>query len=112
MHLDSFRFNVIPNTYTQITAVTRKMIFMQLWRDKTYPMDPWTFSEVMELSIGPPPQGAKNQLEEWMAWMDILKQIQGEAEQGGGKEGRPPSGQQPPHLKARTNGSSTVAESK
>ena len=118
-HIDTFRFNVIPNSLTQITAITRKMLYMQIWRDKTFPMDPWTFAEEMELSnLGPPPTGAGNMIEKWQSWMktytDSMKEImQGQVTDmgnimGGNREGRPPSGHAPPHFE---KGGATIAES-
>ncbi len=124
MHLDAFKFNVIPNSLTQITAITRKMLYMQIWRDKSFPMDPWTFAEEMELpNLGPPPPGAANMIDRWKAWMQTFMELQTklaqqvQAAQGaqvpglpgmGGREGRPPSGGEPPHFE---KGGTTIAES-
>lgn len=119
-HLDAFKFNVIPNSLTQISSITRRLLFLQIWRDKSFPMDPWTFAEEMEIpNLGPPPSGAKNMLERWMAWeqekAQLAQQMQPQEEGAPGeqapKTGRPPTAQTSPHLKQRTDGSSTVAES-
>lgn len=120
-HVDSFRFNVIPNSLTQITAITRKMLSMQLWRDKTFPMDVWTFAEIMEIpNIGPMPPGAKNMIERWEIWMkqyaETMQSLMPEDPANGTGQmldshpgpGRKPSGASPPHFE---KGGATIAES-
>lgn len=123
-YVDSFTFNVVPNSYTQITAITKRMIMLQLWRDKTFPMDYWTFCEQMEIpNAGPPPQGAQNMLDRWKEWIKIytesmaaLQQFQGVDPTGGAdaytngnsRPGRKPTGQVPPHF---SHGGTTIAES-
>ena len=113
-HLDSFRFNVVPNSLAQISAITRKLLFTQMWRDKTFPLDPWTYAEIMEVgNFGVPPPEAKNVVEKWLAWQKVIMQLQGQAEDLVAKrEGRPPSGQAPPAVKARPDLSTTITESR
>lgn len=122
LHLDSFRFNVIPNSLAQIANITRKMLTLQIWRDKSFPMDPWYFADVMEIGgLGPPPAEAKNMMERWEAWQEKFIELQtriAQAVQGGegigetGKRpGRPPSGHAPPALAVKSNGRQTVTES-
>ena len=119
-HVDTFQFNVIPNSLTQITNITRKMLYLQMWRDKTVPMDIWTFAEVMEIpNVGPQPQGTKNMIERWKVWMqeyaETMQQVMGMGMEGEGqpafgeRPGRKPTGQVPPHL---SHGGRTIAESK
>lgn len=119
-HLDSFRFNIVPNSYTQISAVTRKMMALQLYRDKSFPMSPWDLAETLEINnFGPPPAGCKNMMDRWKAWMEIQAEIQqamqpqeeGDNPGALGASGRPPSGNAPPRFKQRTDGTQTVTES-
>lgn len=123
LHIDTFRFNVVPNSLTQITNITRKMLMMQLWRDKSFPMDPWTFAESMEIpGLGPPPLNAPNMIERWKAWMQMYTQEMAELQQGmlpdvgglaegnGSGPGRKPSGQTAPHFETHS-GRQTIAES-
>lgn len=116
LHLDSFRFNVVPNSFTEITAITKKLLYIQLYRDKTFPMSPWDLAEQLGVpNFGPPPTGAKNMMDRWMAWMEIQAKLQQQSEGAGGgtgREGRPPTAHSPAHLKQRTDGSSTIAESR
>lgn len=121
MHLDSFRFNVVPNSFTQITAITKKLMYIQLYRDKSFPMSPWDLAEQLEIpNFGPSPKDTKNMVERWMAWMEMQAEIQkammpqeGGPENPGalGATGRPPTAQAPAHIRQRTDGSSTIVES-
>lgn len=113
-HMSNFIFHVTPNSMHQITQMSRKMIYLQLFRAAglPFPMDPWTLAEAMDMNIGPTPPGSANQFDRWKAWMKIVKETMGEMGGGQGGAGRPPSGHAPPHMKQRPNGSTTVAESK
>jgi hypothetical protein len=118
MHLDSFRFNVVPNSLTQISAVTKKLMYIQLYRDKTFPMSPWDLAEQLEVpNFGPPPPDTKDMMDRWKAWMQIQAELQQamtpqEDNPGAlGATGRPPTAQVPAHIKQRADGSSTIAES-
>lgn len=130
-HIDSFQFNVVPNSLTQISAITKKMMALQLWRDPTFPKDPWSFAEDLDIpNMGPVPPDCHDRIDRFKAWMQLLAQLQqdiaGQAQGGGsdpmalvqqmlggqGQVGRPPSGNAPPHFKQRTDGSQTVAESR
>jgi hypothetical protein len=109
--MSNFSFKVIPNSYTQISSITRRMLSLQLWRDKSFPYDPWTFAEDMERSIGPPPPDAPDMLARWMKWQEMLMKMQGAAQEAN-PEGRPPSGNQPPKIVQKDGGArQTVTES-
>ena len=126
-YVDSFQFNVVPNSLTQITAITRKMAYLQLWRDKSFPMDPWTFAEEWEIpNMGPPPQGAQNMIDRWKAWLPEFTKIMVQAQQAaqgvnpdianaiggnGNQPGRPPTAQVAPHFEQKSDGRQTIAES-
>lgn len=131
-HADKFVFHVAPFSAHQITQVGRQMILMQLFR-AGYPIDPWTLAKAFDLQdFGPEPEGTKNVIERWVAWIrmrgEIMGQMQAEAAQaaqagglaaalapltGAAPPGRPPSGTVPPHIVQKEGGErATVAESR
>ncbi len=117
----------------------QKLLFLQLQR-ANFPMDPWTLAEVMQIpNFGPPPKGADTVMERWVAWkrMEIEQQAeaqkmalqlqqaaatqQGAAQMAGAmhaatqaspQEGRPATAQVPPHIAVKSDGRSTIAETK
>jgi hypothetical protein len=108
-HMGNFIFHVTPNSSHAITQMSKKMLNFQLFRagGTPYPMDPWTLAESMDQNIGATPPGATNQLQRWVAWMKMVRELMPQP-QGKGA-GRPPSGNAPPHM---AKGGQTVAESK
>lgn len=128
-HADNFIFQVQPYSAHQITQLGRQMVLMQLFRGG-FPIDPWTMAESFDLpDFGPAPEGTKNMIERWVAWMRMrgelqadIQQIVASAMQGGGlaqllgmanPPGRPPSGNAPPEIAIKDGGSrSTVTESR
>jgi hypothetical protein len=111
-HQNNFRFHVTPNSLHQITQMTRKLLYLQLQRGG-FPMDPWTIAEVMDIgNFGPPPDGTKNIIERWIAWMRMQSELQqdlgGGGQPGGKRPGRPPSGQQSPRLQVKEGGRRTT----
>lgn len=108
-HMSNFIFHVTPNTSHNITQMSKKMLNLQLFRSAglPYPMDPWTLAESMDQNIGPTPEGAADQFQRWVKWMQIVQKVMGQGQQP--QKGRPPSGHQPPHM---AKGGSTIAESK
>lgn len=132
-HAEQFTFQVAPLSAHQITQLGRQMIVMQLFRSG-FPIDPWTMAEAFDLpNFGPPPEGTKNMIERWVAWIrmrgEMMGQMQAEAQaaaQGGGLAeavasamgantpvGRPPSGSAPPTIKTKEGGArSTITESR
>jgi hypothetical protein len=132
-HMDSFQYMVVPNSIANITQTMRRMIFLQLWRDKSFPLSPWTLAEQLDIpNFGPSPAGTKNEVERWKEWLRFVAKTQAEIAQemqqmqqqnnplaliqqmlGGGQEGRPPTGQQPPHFESKNGGQrQVVSESK
>lgn len=63
-----FSFRVVPNSLHQITQMSRKLMFVQLWR-AGYPIDPWTMGEQLDIPFGPSPEGADSIHDRWMAWL-------------------------------------------
>jgi len=111
-HMSNFIFHVTPNSSHQITQMAKKMLDFQLFRSAglPFPMDPWTLAKSMDMNIGPEPPGTKNQLERWVAWMKMVKELMPQPQGKGG--GRPPSGGAPPHMQQKANGRQTVSESR
>lgn len=115
-HMENFVFHVTPNSLHQITQMTRKMLYLQLYRmaGMPFPMDPWTLADQLDIHIGSPPEGTSDMVERWAAWAkqakDLMQQLGGAP--GGKGAGRPPSGNAPPHLQVKQGGRTTVAESR
>lgn len=126
VHMRNFRFSIVPNSIYQMTQSTRRLLLLQLARlgmpippeylmeqfDIANPRkmidDFWAYkaeealkmTEIQILAMGASPMG----------------QMLGAMQQGlmGGKkqEGRPPSGQEPPHMEQKEGGTrSTISES-
>ena len=73
----AFTFAVAPNSAFDITDMQQKLLYMQLWRDpKNFPLGPWTFGKMMGIDIGPAPDGAVTELEQFMAWQELLSKFQ------------------------------------
>jgi len=112
-HMSNFIFHVTPNSSHQITQMSKKMLNLQLFRAAglPFPMDPWTLAESMDMNIGPQPEGAADQMQRWVAWMKMVKELLPQQGGGKGQQGRPPSGGAAPHL-VNKGGRQTVAESR
>lgn len=103
---------------------------IQLWRGG-FPVDPWTVAEALDIpNFGPPPVGADNVIERWVAWTFMGGEMQKELAQmlsglspedaikkmrdvkSRSPEGRPPSGQKPPRIVNKDQGTrSSIVES-
>ena len=147
--MNSCVFHITPNSLHQIQQMTRKLLYLQLWRDGRFPIDPETVAEALDIpNFGSLPGDATDVLTRWEAWQQkqleaqmkaqaavaqFQLQMQMEAQAaglgaiggqaaaeagGGGKpngqahEGRPPSGQKPPHISVKDGGQrSSIEES-
>ena len=118
-HINSFYFHVTPNSMHQITQLTQKMLFMQLFA-KGFPIDPWTLAEKMDIAnFGSPHQVAKilqmpdsnvptDVLGKWIMWMELKSKLMPQPA-GAGRKG---SGQTPPAHQSKDGGQrTTVRES-
>lgn len=65
-----FVFNVVPNSIFEFTDTQDKLFKFQLWRDKTFPIDPWTLGEAWGLPNMGTPKG-KNMVERWAEWKEL-----------------------------------------
>lgn len=110
-HAGNFEYYVVPNSMGRLQSMTQKLLLLQL--EKTgFPMDPWTKADLFEIdNFGPPPEGADNIIERWIAWQHILAELQGQAEQPAAPtagRGRPPSFQRAPRMQQKDGGTRTT----
>lgn len=125
-HAGKFTYFVKPGSLLELTSLTRKLILFQFYK-ADFPMDPWTIGEAFDMNLGPPPKDCNNIMERYWEWLRLkakgLKAIQESVgiepgmqagPKGGhkGTGGRAPSGNAPPAIKNRPNGSSTITESR
>ncbi len=126
-HMNNFHFYVTPNSLLQLTQITRKMLRLQL-RRTGFPISMWTVAEDFDIpNFGKVPPGVDTEWEKWaeeqrmMARLKVI--IAEEAGQspedatgpkGGqkGTGGRAPSGNAAPQQKTRTDGRTTIQESR
>lgn len=118
---DHVTFFITPNTLHQVTQMTQKMIYMQLWR-QGFPIDPWTLAEIFNIGdFGKKPEGTNDIMSRWLAWQKMQLEMKaqmadeertlagamgaqpnapGTGPNGGhkGTGGRAPSGQTAPHI--------------
>jgi hypothetical protein len=117
IHQNSFFFHIAPNSMHQITQLTKKLLLMQLYRTG-FPIDPWSVAEGFDIENYGDPQQLHNILQHdipsdkfgrWLAFMEF-KQKLGQREAG--HPGRKPSGQVPPTVQTKSDGTrSTIRES-
>jgi hypothetical protein len=123
----NFYFHITPYSLHNITQMTQKLLFLQLYR-AGFPIDPWSVAEAVQIpNFGPPPRGTSSVMERWVAWEDMkmeraVEQAKLAAQVGGGvgpkgghqgSGGRAPTGGAPPQLKQKDGGArSTVSESR
>jgi len=103
--MPNFTFQVTPNSLLAISQMSRKLLYLQLWRGGL--MDPWTLGEVLEVpNMGSPPAGADTIVDRLQAAMMIG--LVGNTSSAGRKA----SGQESPEIKSKDGGTrQTVSES-
>lgn len=102
-------FFVAPGSLLAASDVTRKMLYLQLYRMML--IDRWTLAEVLGIpNMGTPPDGAKTIPERQVAEMvmGLVPPPQSPVNPSNPGPGRKPSGQTMPHSE---NGGETIAES-
>jgi hypothetical protein len=107
-HMKNFTFQITPNSLLAISQLSRKLMYLQLWRGGI--IDPWTLFEILEIpNGGEPPNGAKTITERLLAMQMIG--LQGQVNPAGQKA----SGQQAPSIQVKSDSSglprTTVSES-
>ena len=128
VHMRNFHFSIVPNSIYQMTQSTRRLLLLQLAR-MGMPIPPEYLMEQFDI-----PNPRKLIDEFWEYKMEeaqkmteiqimatamspmgqLMGAMQGAIGQkpGGGQEGRPPSGQEPPHIEQKDGGTrSTISES-
>ncbi len=111
-------FFVAPGSLLSGSAVTKKLLYLQLRREGL--MDMWTLAQMLDIpGFGEPPAGADNIPKRLMAEMAMGIGMMGAGappppdsgggggenpKSGGGREGRPPSGQKMPHFATTSHG--------
>lgn len=113
-HMNNFVFQVTPNSLHQITQITRKLMYIQL-KKSGFPIDWWTEAEVFDIAnFGPPPKGANTVMQRYIAQLRLMAELQQAVAPPvpPNPVGRPPSGQKPPHIVQKDQGTrSTISES-
>ena len=135
-HQNSFYFHITPFSMHQITQMTRKMLFLQLYRSG-FPIDSWTVAEAMDIpNFGNPPETSDGSvMGNWIAEQKIKAAVQIEIQQaieqtqmaaglqgaitgatgganGAETRGRKPTASVPPALQSKDGGTrQTVRES-
>lgn len=130
IHMRNFHFSIVPNSIYQMTQSSRRLLLLQLARMQM-PIPPKFLMEQFDL---PNPQKmiddfweykleeAQHMTEIQIAAMamspmgQMAQMMQGGLKGGGGANqqgaGRPPSGQEPPHVESKDGGTrSTISES-
>lgn len=103
--MPNFAFQVTPNSLLAVSQMSRKLLYLQLWRGGL--MDPWTLGEVLEVpNMGSPPAGAESIVDRLVAAMQMG--LVGNVSPAGRKA----TGQESPEIKSKDGGSrQTVSES-
>lgn len=66
-----FRLLVAPGSLHEITQTQHKLMLFQLWRDPSFPLDPWTLAEAFGLkNFGIPPEGTGSMYDRHKAFME------------------------------------------
>jgi len=77
-HMDSFFFNITPNSLHNITQMSRKLLYIQIQKAGV-PIDPWTLAQVLDIpNFGRPPEGANTVFERWVAFEKIKGELTGD----------------------------------
>lgn len=74
-HMNNFLFHVTPNSLHQITQMTKKMLYLQLWRDQRFPISPQTVAEALDIPNWGTLEGA-TELDKWIGYMRMQNELQ------------------------------------
>jgi hypothetical protein len=130
VHMRNFHFSIVPNSIYQMTQSTRRLLLLQLGR-MGIPLSPIYLMEQFDI---PNPEKRVEEFFEYKAeeaqkmteiqmlvqgmnpLMQMAGAMQGMLKGGNRQEGRPPSGQKPPRMEEKTDGTgvptrTTIAES-
>ena len=113
-HANNFVFHVTPNSLHQITQLSRKLLYFQLYKSG-FPIDPWTVAEALDLpNFGIRPEGPQTIMGRWIVWLNTQAQLakEGILPMPPGR-GRPASGNKSPQVQQKDGGArSTMATSR
>lgn len=74
-------FHITPNSLHQLQQMNRKLLYLQLWRDGRFPIDPETVAEALDIpNFGSLPGDQTDVLSRWKAWNDMMLQTQIQAQ--------------------------------
>lgn len=73
-HMNNFLFHVTPNSLHQITQMTKKMLYLQLWRDQRFPISPQTVAEALDIPNWGTLEGA-TELDKWIGYMRMQNEL-------------------------------------
>lgn len=90
--LTQIRYTIEPYSQAQVTRSARAAQLMMLYF-KGFPISPWTVARAMNMDIGPKPKGTTNDMEEWIAFQHMQRELAQELQGATGQnpKGRPNS---------------------
>lgn len=74
-HMNNFLFHVTPNSLHQITQMTKKMLYLQLWRDQRFPISPQTVAEALDIPNWGTLEG-NTELDKYITYMRMSNELQ------------------------------------
>lgn len=70
---DTCIFHITPGSLHQITQMKERLLYLQMWRDGRFPVDPKTIADKVGLdNFGELPGNPITIMDRWMAWQDVL----------------------------------------
>lgn len=74
-------FHITPNSLHQMQQMNRKLLYIQLWRDGRFPIDPETVAEACDIPNFGSLEGDENTvLDRWEAWNQKMLEVQMKAQ--------------------------------
>lgn len=113
--LSQYKYTIEPYSQAQVTRSARAAQMLMMYF-RGFPISPWTVARSMNIDIGPKPKGTTNDMEEWVAFQHMQRELAQELQGAGGPgnpKGRPPSFQAGAQVKPKDGGTrSTISTSK
>lgn len=98
LHHKQFTFQITPNSLLEISQITRKMMYLRLYREGL--IDPWTLYEVLEIPNGGSPPSGTKEIPARIQEATVMG-IGAMAAAGPDLPGPKPTGQTAPHLEQK-----------
>lgn len=119
--VSEFQYEVMESGLHEINRLSARLYYLQLYK-MGFPISPWTFADISRLpNFGPPPEGARTEMEKWVAWQRMKAEFASEMQQDlgmpgagdmpaqGGGVGRPSANTGPAKIQSKDGGTrSTV----